>query len=267
MREVEPTHSRRQPSFPAGDGRRIVINIPDVRTLMEHIDKHFQAGRGFTLATLNLDHLVKLRRNSAFRHAYFEADFVVADGNPVVWLARLAGTPVSLVPGSDLVEPLCAAAARAGVPVAFYGSDDATLARAAARLEAAHAGLRIVFRRAPTKGFDPEGDQAETDIAAIGASGAGLCLLALGAPRQECFAARAHAILSGCGMVSIGAGLDFVADRQHRAPQWVRRLALEWLWRLLMEPRRLAGRYAACALIVPGLALDALGQRRGRAVP
>lgn len=253
------------PSFPAGEGTRIAVTVPDADRLLAAVGERLSAGRGFTLATLNLDHLVKLRRDAAFRDAYRAADFVVADGNPVVWLARLAGAPVSLVTGADLVEPLCRTAAATGTSVAFFGSDDETLDIAARRLAAAVPGLRIVMRRAPPLGFDPEGDGAAADIEALAASGAGLCLLALGAPRQERFAARAHAALPGCGFASIGAGLDFIAGRQHRAPRWLRALALEWLWRMLSNPARLAGRYASCFAILPGLAADALAQRRSAA--
>jgi exopolysaccharide biosynthesis WecB/TagA/CpsF family protein len=94
-------------------------------------------------------------------------------------------------------------------------------------------------------------------IAVLRASGAGLCLLALGAPKQEIFAARAHAALPHMGFASIGAGLDFIAGKQPRAPLWVRRLALEWLWRALSSPRRMLPRYARCVAILPGLMREA----------
>lgn len=103
-------------------------------------------------------------------------------------------------------------------------------------------------------GFAPLGDQGADVIKALEASGAGLCLVALGAPKQEIFAARANAALPHMGFASIGAGLDFIAGRQRRAPLRVRRVAMEWLWRMLSDPRRLLLRYTRCALILPGLA-------------
>jgi exopolysaccharide biosynthesis WecB/TagA/CpsF family protein len=186
---------------------------------------------------------------------------VVADGNPVVWLSRLAGRPVDLIPGSELVGPLCALAARAGVAVALMGATDATLERAAAALEAAHPGLCVAVRIAPPMGFDPDGPAADAAIAAIGASGAGLVLLALGAPRQERFAARAARALPRCGFVSIGAGLDFIAGTQVRAPAWARAAAMEWAWRMARDPRRLAARYAACFAVLPAETAAALRVR------
>nr|WP_238538264.1 WecB/TagA/CpsF family glycosyltransferase [Oceaniovalibus guishaninsula] len=231
--------------------------------MLDDIAAHLHDGRGFTLATLNLDHAVKLDRDPAFRAAYAAHSHVVADGNPVVWLSRLAGRRVELIPGSELIAPLCAVAAQAGAPVALLGATEATLARAADALEAAHEGLRIVCRIAPPMGFDPAGAGADAAIDRIGASGAALCLLALGAPKQEIFAVHAAARLPGCGFVSIGAGLDFIAGSQIRAPAWTRAVAMEWAWRMARDPGRLAGRYAACFGTLPRLTLSALRARRG----
>jgi exopolysaccharide biosynthesis WecB/TagA/CpsF family protein len=111
-------------------------------------------------------------------------------------------------------------------------------------------------------GLDPEGPEAESLLRDLAATDARLCFLALGAPRQERLAARARALAPGVGFASIGAGLDFLGGRQRRAPRWMRALALEWLWRALSDPRRMGPRYARCAVILPGLAAQALRQRR-----
>lgn len=249
------------PDFPIGGPERLALTAHDADAALAEVGRRLDAGRGFMLATLNLDHLVKLRRSGSFRRAYLAADIVVADGNPVVWLSRLAGKPVSLAPGSELVGPLAAAAARRGLPVALYGATQDSLDAAAARLEASHPGLRVALALAPPFGLDPEGPQAEADALAIERSGARLCFVALGAPKQEIFAARAALLAPACGFAAIGAGLDFIAGAQRRAPQWARRLAMEWLWRLLGDPRRFASRYLDCALLLPSLAVDALRKR------
>lgn len=229
----------------------------DVPHLLAVLTERFRARRGFALATLNLDHLVKLQQDRAFLAAYAQHDLVVADGNPVVWLSRLAGRPVGLVPGADMVVPMARLAAEAGVSVALVGSTEAALCAAGEGLCARVPGLVIAAQIAPAMGFDPMGQQGAEVMATLRASGAGLCLLALGAPKQEIFAARAHAALSHMGFASIGAGLDFIAGAQPRAPLWVRRLALEWLWRTLSSPRRMLPRYARCAAILPGLMVAA----------
>ena len=229
--------------------------------LMQDIEVALQARQGFALATLNLDHIVKLRRDAAFRAAYLAQTHVVADGNPIVWLSRQAGREVELIPGSELIEPLAGLAARLGVPVALLGSTSETLDAAGTALQAQFPGLDIACRIAPPYGFDPMGEAAAGMLAEIAASGAGLCFLALGAPKQEMLAARARGLAPQCGCVAIGAGLVFFAGSQRRAPLWVRKLALEWVWRMLSNPARLAGRYMSCIAILPGLIRDA---RRAR---
>lgn len=91
----------------------------------------------------------------------------------------------------------------------------------------------------------------------IASSGARMCFIALGAPKQETFAATGRRIAPEVGFASIGAGLDFFAGTQRRAPLWMRKVALEWVWRMMSDPKRLALRYAKCGLILPGLLLSA----------
>lgn len=241
---------------------KVRITHPDRAALLADVRGHFGAHRGFTLATLNLDHCVKLRHDPAFAAAYQGHSHVVADGNPIVWLSGMAGRKVELIPGSELITPLSQIAAQENVPVALFGSTPETLAAAAVALEAAHPGLRVVAQISPPFGFDPAGDVADALLAELGASGARLCFLALGAPKQEVLALRGAAALPAVGFVSIGAGLDFIAGSQTRAPAIVRKLALEWLWRMLGNPARLARRYGSCFAILPGLMRDA---RRDRA--
>lgn len=243
------------------DSCAIRVNMPDRQSLLAEVADRLGMGQGFALATINLDHLVKLRQDSAFRDAYAAQDLVVADGNPIVWLSRLARRPVSLVTGSDLVIPLARIAADKGVAVALVGTTEAALAHAAEEIIRRVPGCRIVARIAPPMGFDPDSDAARDLLLQVRDSGARLCFLALGAPKQERLAARGRSVTPEIGFASIGAGLDFLAGNQARAPQWVRRIAMEWAWRMLSAPRRLVPRYARCAAILPSEALAALKQR------
>jgi exopolysaccharide biosynthesis WecB/TagA/CpsF family protein len=237
------------------------VTVPSRGALLADLRGHLTRGQGFSVATMNLDHAVKLRRDAAFRGAYAMQTHVTADGRPIVWLSALAGRPVDLVTGSDLVEPLVALCAELHVPVAFLGSTQDVLGRAADRLRTRHPGLEIVALLAPAMDFDPESDDAKALMDDLCRSGARVCLLALGAPKQEKFAARAARDLPGTGFVSVGAGLDFVAGAQRRAPRLIRALALEWLWRLLGNPQRLFRRYATCAASLPALTRSALSLR------
>jgi N-acetylglucosaminyldiphosphoundecaprenol N-acetyl-beta-D-mannosaminyltransferase len=231
---------------------RLVSHATEAGLLFD-LEAALRDHRGFAVATLNLDHLVKMGRDARFADAYRAQTHVVADGNPVVWLRRMMDQPVDLVPGSELIAPLTALAAKVGAPIGLYGSDAATLDAAAAQLAIDHPGLVVAGCIAPAFGFDPMGPVAEADLAQLAAAGAQLVFLALGAPKQEILAARGRSLQPGLGFVSIGAGLDFIAGRQVRAPLWVRRIAMEWLWRMLSHPRRLARRYWDCLVILPGL--------------
>lgn len=243
------------------DTTEIAVTHLDARATLADVSARLTAGRGFALATINLDHLVKLRSNPTFRAAYARQDIVVADGNPIVWLSRLAGKPVSLVPGSDLVLPLVKAARDANRPVILLGSTPAALEGATHSLQEKVPGVHVARNIAPEWGFAPTGDAAREMLATINADGPCLVLVALGAPKQEEFAALGRDLAPQAGFASIGAGVDFLSGHQVRAPEWVRKLALEWLWRMAQSPKRLLPRYAACVAILPGQFMQAYKQR------
>lgn len=252
--------------FRIGDDT-ITVNVPTWAVLEARVRERFARRGGFALATINLDHIVKMRASERFRAIYQAQDLVVADGNPIVWLSWLAGRPVALIPGSEAILPLSRIAAGQGVTVALFGASAPVLEAAAEYLEREVRDLEVVCRIAPPMGFDPAGPQAEAMLREIAASGARLCFIALGAPKQETLAATGRRIAPEIGFASIGAGLDFFAGTQKRAPMWMRKLALEWVWRMMSDPRRLAMRYLKCGLILPELTIRALllrfSDRRG----
>ncbi len=245
-----------------GQGQ-VTVTVPDKAALLADLGQRFEARQGFSVATINLDHVVKLKRDPAFRAAYAAHSHITADGNPIVWFSHLAGQKdVALVPGSEVIDPVARLAAEKAVPVAFFGATDASLEAAADAMRAQVPGINIVLTLSPPMGFDPRGAMADEAIETIKESGARMVFLALGAPKQEVFAARAQDRLPETGFLSIGAGLDFISGAQTRAPTWVRAMAAEWLWRMLLSPRRLAARYGACILALPGLTMRALAARR-----
>lgn len=259
-------HTQQQSNL-AIDG--ISINILSMDEAVSAIVSAAQCGDNFSVCTLNLDHVAQLQRRADFRAAYRRARFVTADGFPIVALGRMAGAPIRRTTGADLVAPLCERAGRERLPVFLLGSNALTLHRAARRLAARFGGLHIVGCHAPGNNFDPYSDEADEAIRRIRASGAKLCFVALGAPRQEIFAARCLDELSGTGLVCVGAALDFIANTQNRAPSFTQKVGLEWAWRMLRDPRRLGPRYARCMAVVPQLVARSIPQivnaRRGKA--
>lgn len=238
----------------------VVVNLPSLSSAVSAIVGTAKAGHGFCVFTLNLDHCAKLRSDAKFRDAYARAAFVTADGFPIAMLGRLHGAAVERTAGSDLLEPLCAEAAREALPVFLLGPSTRVIQQAQLHLMRRYEGLEVAGSYAPGAGFDPWSLDADRAIEEIRRSGARLCFVALGAPRQEIFAARCLDHLPGVAFVCVGATLDFIAGTQVRAPAFFRDNGLEWLWRLSSNPRRLGLRYLRCAAAVPRLVADAVPQ-------
>lgn len=250
------------PTLATVDGQ--AINIATLEGAVATTMNAARQGRGFSLFTLNLDHLVRLRSDANFRAVYRRATFVTADGMPVAKLAQRQCAAMSRTTGADLVRPMCREAARHGLPVFFFGASDQTLQRAAQKLQQEFPGLIISGLRAPPQGFDPNGLEAAASARLIAESGARLCFIALGAPKQELFAEKILAADETIGAIAIGAALDFIAGEKSRAPVIFQKTGLEWLWRLGSEPTRLARRYLECARLLTGIlvteALSATGK-------
>lgn len=241
-------HPIKHPPLAEIDGQ--MINIATLDDAVEAALGRASEQRGFRLFTLNLDHLVKRRDDPAFSAAYHTADFVSADGAPVAVLSRRQGAAVERTTGADLIDPLCREAAKRAIPLAFFGSNTETLEKAAETLRLRHPGLRIVHIEAPPYGFDPASPEAEAAALRIAQSGARIVLVALGAPKQELFASHMASITPDLGFICIGAALDFIAGTQARAPLFFQKTGLEWIWRLVSNPARMAKRYGLCALVL-----------------
>lgn len=220
------------------------INIATQTELIRRVVDDARFHRSGSVFTLNLDHLVKLREDARFRTAYDAATYVSADGAPVVKIAQRQGHAVDRVTGADLVLPLCKAAASAGVSIHLFGTSDVIRDAAARQLLADVPGLVIAGSESPPRGFDPEGEAARAAAERIAASGAGICFVALGAPKQELFAHAAVERQTGVMFICIGAALDFISGHSKRAPAIFQSTGTEWVWRFLQEPRRLGMRYA-----------------------
>ena len=236
------------------DGWR--VNVPTESAAIHVVADAMARGEGCTVFTLNLDHLVKLRSEEKFQRAYREATFITADGAPVVRIGRRTWKALERTTGADLMLPLCVAAAKASQPVFLFGSSDEVLAGTAKVLtEATDGRLQIAGSVAPPRNFDPESELADSYIEEIRRSGARLCFVLLGAPKQEIFAARALRSGVGCCFICVGAAADFLSGQSVRAPRFFQRAGLEWAWRLAHEPRRLGPRYLKCALLLAQIEL------------
>lgn len=231
--------------------RTINVNIFTHESALSYIKDKVVKKKGFTFATINLDHIVKLTTDIDFFNAYKKHDVVVPDGFPIVSLGKHLGEDVERTTGADLVEPVMALLEKEGKTLAFVGTTERILEEVKAVLKVRYPHLSVVYTKSPPFGFDPHTDMATNILKEVGESGASVCFLALGAPKQEIFAAKGREIAPKVGFISIGAGLDFIAGAQKRAPQWAQKYNIEWLWRLVNNPRRLLWRYTQCVLVLP----------------
>jgi N-acetylglucosaminyldiphosphoundecaprenol N-acetyl-beta-D-mannosaminyltransferase len=220
------------------------IDAVDFAGALATIEDRVATRAGGMVFTPNVDHIVLAEHNPRFREVYARVTLSLVDGVPVLWAARLLGTPLpEKVSGSDLVVPLIERAAARGWRVFLLGAAPGVADLAAAKLTELHPGLNIVGTAAPM--IDMNGDPAPRKAIALEIAGTrpDLVLVAFGAPKQEFFCDEFRDLLAPAVLVCIGAGLDFVAGTMRRAPRWISKVGLEWAYRLVREPRRLAGRY------------------------
>jgi exopolysaccharide biosynthesis WecB/TagA/CpsF family protein len=241
------------------------VNVRNLSHAVSSIIARLSDPSSFLVCTLNLDHLVKLRKSTKLRQAYTRAEIITPDGFPIVTLGRLRGCRLERTTGSDLIEPLCAIATQRRLPIFLMGSTFAVLSESARRLLASYADLEIAGVYAPSQNFSVQSAEADEAVDLIRRSGARLCFLALGAPLQELFGLRVVDEISGVGFLPIGAGLDFLAGAQVRCPSWLQRMNLEWAWRLTRDPRRLWLRYFRCAVLFAMLLSKETIRRLGHA--
>ena len=229
----------------------VVLGLPFHRTTMEETLTDCErfmddrSGEPHYLVTPNLDITRLAASNAPLRKILFAADRVICDGLPLVWLSRRQKmTLPERVAGSDLTPRLLERCADGGRSVFFFGSDGATLEKAAAVLAERHPNLKVAgWASPPLAAMDDWDNDGYVDQ--IRAAKPDLLLVALGCPKQEFwiekFQRRAGVPLA----IGIGAGLDFIAGKQVRAPRLMQALGMEWFWRFANSPRRLGGRYAA----------------------
>jgi len=197
------------------------------------------------VVTANVDFTYLASRNPALRDFIFHSDLVICDGLPLVKLSNLCGgdSLPERVAGSDLGMPLLELCARRGFSVYFLGSDEKTLGQLESVLGERLPDLKIAGHCsppiAPVESWDDAALSEEIEKASPQ-----LLLVALGCPKQEQWIARNHRSLGVPLSIGVGATLDFIVGKQHRAPKIAQKLCLEWFWRMCTNPKRFVKRYA-----------------------
>ena len=196
------------------------------------------------VVTPNVDHVVKIEKDIEFRRVYEDADLILTDGTPLMWIADSLGCPIKeKIPGADIFPKVCEMAAREGYSLFFFGAGPGVAEKAKENLQKKYPGLRVVGTYSPPIGFEKEKAEVEKAIRAINEKSPQILVAALGSPKQEKFIYHYKDRMNFHVALSFGAAVDFEAGMVRRAPLWVRKLGLEWLFRFFQEPGRLFKRY------------------------
>ena len=201
-----------------------------------------EAGRGGMTCCASVHMVMEAWDDPGFRRIVNGADLVTPDGVPLVWGLRALGVPdATRVYGPELMPRLCEAAATRRIPVGFYGGSGAVLPELVRRLTQRLPALDVRFAHSPP--FAPVPSEPDPELAlTLRDSGTRLLFVGLGCPKQERFMSLYRESLP-CAQVGVGAAFDFLAGSKRQAPRSLQDAGLEWLFRMLTEPRRLAGRY------------------------
>ena len=266
------TGGRPHQAVAAGDARVRIAGIEldrlDEAGAVEHIMRAAALGQGGWVATPNVDICRSAGKDPALRGLVARASLAVPDGMPLLWAARLRGTPLpERVTGASLIFSVSAAAARNARSIYLLGGEPGVPDRAGAKLTQRFRGLVIAGTDAPPVGFDATEEGVETVRARLLAAAPDIVFVGLGFPKQERLIVRLAPSLPAAWFVACGAAIPFAAGAVPRAPLWMQKTGMEWAFRLLTEPRRLFRRYLVDDLPFATALLVAAAAERLRAMP
>jgi len=219
------------------------IEQTTTRDVAQTIEEMIDEGGFHQVATANVNFLINAQRDAELKRVLTNCDLVVADGMPVVWISRILGQGiVERVTGVDLIPMLATRATERGWGIYLLGSNENHLKATADVLTKQNPGLRIVGSYAPPYATLSQMDH-EGILQRIEATSPDLLLVAFGNPKQELFLAMHRERLKVPVAIGVGGSFELIGGFLKRAPNWMQKTGLEWVYRILREPRRLLGRY------------------------
>lgn len=222
----------------------IEIDNLAMQEAIDKIEELIKNVKSSYVVTPNAAHIVLLQKDKEFKKIYQGARLVIPDGMPLLWGAKILGRPLKeRVAGSDLLPVFCEIAAKKGYKLFFLGAGLGVAAKAALILSEKNTGLKIVGTYSPPLGFEDDEEENKTIVQVIKEAKPDILFVGLGAPKQEKWIWRHKDELQVPVSIGVGVTFDFVAGTVRRAPKWMQKCGLEWLFRLCQEPGRLWKRY------------------------
>ena len=221
----------------------IRFSILTLDTAAKTIIKAAAERRPMCVTALAVHGLIEALHDSEMREAVDNIDVVTPDGQPIRWALNIFSDArlQDRAAGPHLMRELCRRAAEEGIAIYLFGSTRETCQRLVSKLAEDYPRLNIVGVQ-PDRFREATAEEDTADVQAINRSGAGIVFVGRGCPRQEKWVA-AHKGRIPAVTVAVGAAFDFIAGNISHAPGWMQRAGLEWLWRLMQDPRRLWRRY------------------------
>ncbi len=242
-------------SLPAVRLLGIPVHLVTPEETLQRMEAFVEDGRPHHVVTVNPEFIMAARCNAEFHRVLNAAHLALPDGIGVVWACRLMGYPLrQRVTGVDTVQAVARLAARRGWSLFLLGAAPGVAEQAAEVLRQANPGLCI----AGTYAGSPAPAEEDHIVGMIRAASPHFLFVAYGAPQQDLWIARNLARLGVPVAMGVGGTFDFLAGRARRAPAWMQRAGLEWLYRLIQEPRRwrrmlALPRFALCVLWEHGI--------------
>jgi len=231
--EVEPPPSRRD--LPTVEILGVTVHAVSMKSAAQIVEEFIEEGVPRLVITADSSGIVLAQTDQHWRDILNSADLVTPDSNGVVWAARRRGTPLrERVSGVDLLDILCARASKKGYRVFLLGAAPGIADLAAERLQARHPGLQIIGTQ---HGYFSKEEEPEI-VRRIRDLRVDLLFVAMGIPRQEQFIFDHKYEMAAKVAMGVGGSLDVWSGAVKRAPRLIRALKLEWLWRLVLNPRK-----------------------------
>ncbi len=221
----------------------VLVNVTSLSSVVSNVVTWASKERGYYICVSNVHMCMEAFDYSSFRKVVNQADLVIPDGKPLSIAQKLLGHKnASQVRGQDIMNAICQISGEKSLNIGFYGgSSDVILELVMSNLKKQFTDIKISYSFSPPFYF--LNDQEDLNvIKQINLNQVDVLFVGIGCPKQEIWMAE-HKEKLNCVMLGVGAAFDFIAGNKKHAPRWVQNIGLEWLFRLLSEPKRLWRRY------------------------
>ncbi|MEW8957129.1 WecB/TagA/CpsF family glycosyltransferase [Clostridium sp.] len=218
----------------------IYVDNVDMKEAIDRVEELATTDGYHYVVTPNVAHLVSLEEDLEFRQVYDNADLILTDGMPLIWISNWFKKPIKeKVSGSDLFPLMCERAANKGYKVFLLGAAEGVATLAAEKLKNKYSNLQVVGTYSPPYGFEKNPREIQKVLDIVNEAKPHILFVGLGAPKQEKFIFRYKDELKVPVSLGIGASIDFEAGNIKRAPRWMQKSGLEGFYRFFKEPRRM----------------------------